>query len=210
MLASALHLLVIERHEVAPVVAPQLGDGGTIAAAYGRGQRVGRRLGCRKALRLGRRRLLRKRTGGEAQHNDLKRAGNPTPNYTVPVVKLDPFNPQPHFDPGFPYVKQRDVLIDHRLLHLLRVLEHEVPAGPRVLPGQPHRLLDPRGGPLRIDPVPVREDGAERDRQSRGALPPFPEVGQRMDRRLTAPCNALNSSLVARAGSKMSSSGNCA
>ena len=50
--------------------------------------------------------------GGEVQHNDLKRAGNPTPNYTVPVVKLDPFNPQPFFDPGFPYVQQRDVLID--------------------------------------------------------------------------------------------------
>src|SRR5262249_26076373 len=26
--------------------------------------------------------------GGEAQHNDLKRAGNPTPNFNVPVVKL--------------------------------------------------------------------------------------------------------------------------
>ena len=50
--------------------------------------------------------------GTEVQRNDMERAGNPSPNYVVPVRKLDPFNPQPHFDPGLPYVRQRDVLID--------------------------------------------------------------------------------------------------
>jgi iron complex outermembrane recepter protein len=50
--------------------------------------------------------------GAEAQRNDLERAGNPTPNYVVPVRKLDPFNPTPHVDPGFVYVRQRDVLIN--------------------------------------------------------------------------------------------------
>ena len=50
--------------------------------------------------------------GAEAQRNDLKRAGNPTPTFPVPVVKLDPFNPKPFFDPGYNYVRQRDVLIN--------------------------------------------------------------------------------------------------
>lgn len=50
--------------------------------------------------------------GAEAQRNDMERAGNPTPNFVVPVRKLDPFNPTPHFDPGFAYERQRDVLIN--------------------------------------------------------------------------------------------------
>jgi iron complex outermembrane recepter protein len=54
--------------------------------------------------------------GGEAQRNDLERAGNPTPNFLVPVRRLDPLNPQPHFDPGFTYQRQRDVLITTKAL----------------------------------------------------------------------------------------------
>jgi iron complex outermembrane receptor protein len=50
--------------------------------------------------------------GVETQRNDMERAGNPTPNFIVPVRKLDPFNPAPHFDPGFAYERQRDVLIN--------------------------------------------------------------------------------------------------
>jgi iron complex outermembrane receptor protein len=50
--------------------------------------------------------------GAEAQRNDMERAGNPTPNFVLPVRKLDPFDPAPHSDPGFAYVRQRDVLIN--------------------------------------------------------------------------------------------------
>ena len=54
--------------------------------------------------------------GVETQRNDMERAGNPTPNFVVPVRKLDPFNPQPHTDPGFAYQPQRDVLITTKAL----------------------------------------------------------------------------------------------
>jgi hypothetical protein len=47
--------------------------------------------------------------GAEAQRNDLERAGNPTPTFPVPVITLEPFNPKPFFDPGYNYVRQRDV-----------------------------------------------------------------------------------------------------
>jgi iron complex outermembrane recepter protein len=50
--------------------------------------------------------------GAETQRNDMLRAGNPTPSFPVPIRKLDPLNPAPHFDPGFEYVPQRDVLIN--------------------------------------------------------------------------------------------------
>lgn len=61
--------------------------------------------------------------GVEAQRNDMERAGNPSPNFVVPVRRLDPLNPQPHFDPGFDYVRQRDVLIDTKALFAESVLE---------------------------------------------------------------------------------------
>lgn len=61
--------------------------------------------------------------GGEFQRNDMERAGNPTPNYVVPTVKLDPFNPTPHADPGFGYVRQRDVLIETSALFAETVAE---------------------------------------------------------------------------------------
>ena len=61
-------------------------------------------------------RVLEFVAGAEAQRNDLERAGNPTPNFVVPVRQLDPFNPQPHFDPGLPYVRQRDVLINTKAM----------------------------------------------------------------------------------------------
>ena len=54
--------------------------------------------------------------GAETQRNDMERAGNPTPTFVVPVRKLDPFNPEPHVDPGFAYVRQRDVLISTKAL----------------------------------------------------------------------------------------------
>jgi len=58
-------------------------------------------------------RTLNVTVGGELQRNDMERAGNPVPNtpaYTI-TRRLDPLNPQPHFDPGLPYVRQRDVLV---------------------------------------------------------------------------------------------------
>jgi iron complex outermembrane receptor protein len=61
--------------------------------------------------------------GAEVQRNDMERAGNPSPSYVVPVRQLDPFNPEPHFDPGFAYVRQRDVLIDTRALFAEGVLD---------------------------------------------------------------------------------------
>jgi len=66
--------------------------------------------------------------GGEVQRNDMERAGNPTPDFPVPVVQLDPFNPAPHFDPGFAYVRQRDVLIKTRAAFAESVVE----VAPRV------------------------------------------------------------------------------
>jgi iron complex outermembrane receptor protein len=72
---------------------------------------VGDRANVRKTFHLGDRNLGIM-VGGESQRNDMERAGNPTPNFAVPVRKLDPFNPAPHFDPGLDYVRQRDVLIN--------------------------------------------------------------------------------------------------
>ena len=74
---------------------------------------LGNRLDVRNTLDLGGR-ALNFMVGVEAQRNDLERAGNPSPNFVVPVRKLDPFNPTPYFDPGLQYVRQRDVLIETR------------------------------------------------------------------------------------------------
>lgn len=71
---------------------------------------VGNRGHVRRSFNFGGR-TLGIMVGGEVQRNDMERAGNPSPNYVVPVRRLDPFNPEPHFDPGFGYVRQRDVLI---------------------------------------------------------------------------------------------------
>jgi iron complex outermembrane receptor protein len=76
---------------------------------------IGNRADVRNTFDLGGR-ALNVSFGAEAQRNDLQRAGNPTPNFAVPVRKLDPFDPQPHFDPGFAYEPQRDVLINTRAL----------------------------------------------------------------------------------------------
>jgi len=72
---------------------------------------VGDRANARKTFDIAGR-ALNMTVGGEIQQNDLQRQGNPSPNFVVPIRKLDPFNPQPHFDPGFEYEKQRDVVID--------------------------------------------------------------------------------------------------
>lgn len=61
--------------------------------------------------------------GAEVQRNDMERAGNPSPNFAVPIRKLDPFNPQPHVDPGFPYIPQRDVLINTKALFAESVID---------------------------------------------------------------------------------------
>src|SRR5688500_16787321 len=64
--------------------------------------------------------------GSELQRNDLSRAGNPpapVPSYAGVTRRLDPFNPQPHFDPGLPYVPQRDVLIKTRALYAEAMLD---------------------------------------------------------------------------------------
>lgn len=61
-------------------------------------------------------RALNFMVGAETQRNDMERAGNPTPNFAVPVRKLDPFNPLPHFDPDFTYQRQRDVLINTKAI----------------------------------------------------------------------------------------------
>lgn len=84
---------------------------------------TGNRTTVRKRARLGGSRELAFMVGGELQRNDLERAGNPSPNYVVPVRKLDPFNPQPHFDPGFGYVRQRDVLITTKAVFAESVLD---------------------------------------------------------------------------------------
>ena len=76
---------------------------------------VGNRANARKTFDLGGH-DLKVMLGGEGQRNDLERAGNPSPNFVVPVRKLDPFKPQPHFDPGLQYAKQRDVLIKTKAL----------------------------------------------------------------------------------------------
>jgi iron complex outermembrane receptor protein len=74
---------------------------------------LGNRLDVRNTVNLGGR-ALNVMVGVEAQRNDMERAGNPSPNYVVPVRRLDPFNPARHFDPGLPYARQRDVLIETR------------------------------------------------------------------------------------------------
>jgi len=76
---------------------------------------VGERVNARNTFTVGGR-TLHVTLGGELQRNDMERAGNPVPNtptYTI-TRRLDPFNPQPHFDPGLPYVRQRDVLVNTR------------------------------------------------------------------------------------------------
>jgi iron complex outermembrane receptor protein len=83
---------------------------------------VGNRADFRNTFTLGGR-TLNFMAGFETQRNDMERAGNPTPNFVVPVRKLDPFNPQPHFDPGFDYARQRDVLIDTSALFAESVLD---------------------------------------------------------------------------------------
>jgi len=88
----------------------------------------------RSDLLVGNRATLRNRTsiagrdlsvlvGGEVQRNDMERAGNPSPNPVIPVRRLDPLNPQPHFDPGFGYARQRDVLIETKALFAESVFE---------------------------------------------------------------------------------------
>jgi iron complex outermembrane receptor protein len=52
-------------------------------------------------------RTLRLDVGGQYQNNALQRAGLSG----TPRVSLDPFNPQPHRDPGQAYVRDRDVQI---------------------------------------------------------------------------------------------------
>jgi iron complex outermembrane receptor protein len=83
---------------------------------------VGNRANVRKTFRFGER-SLGLMMGGEAQRNDMERAGNPSPNYVVPVRKLDPFNPVPHVDPGFAYVRQRDVLINTKAVFAESILD---------------------------------------------------------------------------------------
>lgn len=78
---------------------------------------VGDRVDARNTFTVGGR-TLNMTVGGEVQRNDMERAGNPSPNtaeYTI-TRRLDPFNPQPHFDPGLPYVKQRDVLVNTKAI----------------------------------------------------------------------------------------------
>lgn len=70
---------------------------------------VGNRFDARNTFEIAGR-TLSVTVGGEAQRNDMERAG--TPPGTAITRRLDPFNPQPHFDPGLPYVPQRDVLIN--------------------------------------------------------------------------------------------------
>lgn len=70
---------------------------------------VGDRVDARRTLTVAGR-TLSFTVGGEVQRNDMERAG--TPPGTSITRRLDPFNPQPHFDPGLPYARQRDVLID--------------------------------------------------------------------------------------------------
>jgi len=74
---------------------------------------VGDRVDLRNTMTVGGR-TLNVTVGGEVQRNDMERAGNPSPNTPAYIFtrRLDPFNPQPHFDPGLPYVKQRDVLVN--------------------------------------------------------------------------------------------------
>jgi len=83
---------------------------------------TGNRADIRGTITLGGR-SLNVMAGTEVQRNDMERAGNPTPNYVVPVRKLDPFNPQPHFDPGFAYVRQRDVLINTKAVYAESALD---------------------------------------------------------------------------------------
>jgi iron complex outermembrane recepter protein len=83
---------------------------------------VGNRIDARNTFTVGGRNLS-VMVGAEAQRNDMERAGNPSPNFVVPVRKLDPFNPQPHVDPGFDYVRQRDVLINTTALFAESVFE---------------------------------------------------------------------------------------
>jgi iron complex outermembrane receptor protein len=84
---------------------------------------VGNRLDVRNTINIGGGRSLNFMIGAEAQRNDMERAGNPSPNFVVPVRRLDPFNPEPHFDPGLPYVPQRDVLIDTKAMFAEAVLD---------------------------------------------------------------------------------------
>ena len=74
---------------------------------------IGDRVDARNTIHIGGR-ALNFMVGGEVQRNDMERAG--TPPGTNIRRSLDPFNPQPHFDPGLPYVPQRDVLINTKAL----------------------------------------------------------------------------------------------
>ena len=63
--------------------------------------------------------------GGEVQRNDMDRKGNPIPAdpaFTI-TRRLDPFNPAPHFDPGFDYAKRADVLVNTRAVYGEAVLD---------------------------------------------------------------------------------------
>jgi iron complex outermembrane recepter protein len=72
---------------------------------------LGNRVDARNSVRLGGR-DLKFMVGAELQRNDMERAG--TPPGTSIRRSLDPFNPQPHFDPGLAYARQRDVLVGTR------------------------------------------------------------------------------------------------
>jgi iron complex outermembrane recepter protein len=87
-------------------------DVGSYFLIYRNDLLTGNRVDVRNDFNLGGGRRLNFTAGYEVQRNDLVRYGNPTPNYVVPTRKLDPFNPQPHVDPGLAYQHQRDVLIE--------------------------------------------------------------------------------------------------
>lgn len=74
---------------------------------------VGDRVDARNTVNIGGR-PLSFMVGAEVQRNDMERAGTP-PGTTI-RRSLDPFHPQPHFDPGLPYARQRDVLVNTKAL----------------------------------------------------------------------------------------------
>jgi iron complex outermembrane receptor protein len=101
--------------------------------------------------------------GGEAQRNDLERAGNPSPDFPVPVVQLDPFNPAPHFDPGFSYVPQRDVLIKTQAVFAENIFEI-VPRF-KIISGLRWEHID-----LAYTPYPTLETASQRYEPTTGRL----------------------------------------
>jgi iron complex outermembrane receptor protein len=92
-------------------------DVGSYFLIYRNDLLTGNRADVRNSFSLGGGRSLGFTAGYEVQRNSMIRYGNPSPNYVVPVRKLDPFNPEPHFDPGFGYVHQRDVLINTQAVY---------------------------------------------------------------------------------------------